>query len=177
MRVPAIIFAMLLLSMTSYAGDWEHAPKSSDYAVGEVFKGKPAPVKLSKPKDRMYRTALRREAKEGPNFAGYYRMVVVGCGLDSFFLAVVDSRTGDVYWPPFECITLAGGFGIPLPEGKGDRPNPAFRLNSSLFVIAGVEDSLDATPEDRSIQFWAFDKGKFKLVYSIPAAWEPLKDP
>jgi hypothetical protein len=177
MRTTTTILAFLVLSMASYAGDWEHTPKSSDYAVREVFKGKPAPVKLSNPRDRMYRTVLRTEAKKGPDFAGHYRMVVVGCGLDSFFLAVVDAHTGDVYWPPFGCITLAGGFDIPLPEGKGDKPNPAFRLNSRLFVIVGVEDTIDAKAEDRSAQFWVFDQGKFKSVYSIPAAWEPEKDP
>jgi len=177
-RIATIVLISLVLITTSYAGDWEHAPKSADYAVTEVFNGKPSPVKLLKKRDRMYRTVLRNQAKDGPNFAGHYTMVVEGCGLDSFLVAVVDAKTGDVYWPPFHCITLAGGFGIPFPEGKGDRPpNPAFRLDSKLFVVAGVEDSEHAKSQDRSVQFWVFDRGKFELIYSIPAPWEPLKNP
>lgn len=156
---------------TLHAGDWEHAPKSSDYAVREVFHGKLAAVKISKPEDRLYRTALREQAKKGPNFAGHYRMAAIGCGLDSFFIAVIDNKTGKVYWPPFGCISLAGGFGIPLPEGMGDKPNPAFNIHSRLFCIVGVENREDVKSEDRSAQLWVFDKGKFRLVYSIPAKW------
>ena len=111
-----IILAFLALATALSAGDWEHAPKSSDYVVKEVFSGKPAPVKISNQRDRTYRTILRDQAKDGPNFAGHYTMVVEGCGLDSLFVAVVDSKTGNVYWPPFRCISLAGGFDIPLPE-------------------------------------------------------------
>ena len=160
-----------MVGTTLHAGDWEHAPKSSDYAVKEVFKGTLAEVKILKPEDRLYRTILRKQAKKGPNFAGHYRMAAIGCGFDSFFIAVIDNQTGKVYWPPFGCISLAGGFGIPLPEGKGDKPNPAFHVNSRLFVFIGVENREDVKPEDRAAQFWVFDKGKFRLVYSIPAKW------
>ena len=100
-------------------------------------------------------------------------MAVIGCGMDSFFIAVVDARTGRIYWPPFGCITLTGGFEIPLPDGVGDQPNPAFRLDSRLFLIVGIETKEDAKPEDRAVQFWVFDGERFTLVYSIPA---PIED-
>jgi hypothetical protein len=162
--------AVLLAAARPPAGDWAHAPKPSDYPAPAAFKGKPAAVELSSPRARQFRTVLGRGAKEGPNFAGHYTMVVWGCGLDSFSLAVVDARTGHVFFPPFSCTTLAGGFGLPK-EVAPENANPAFRVDSRLFVVVGVEDSPTAEPEGRSVQFWVFDKGRFTLVYWIPAPW------
>ena len=163
---------LLLTASPAFAGDWTHAPQPEDYAVHENFADKPAPVVLVSAKDRLFRTALRRQAKEGPNFAGHYTMAVIGCGMDSFFVAVIDEKTGRIFWPPFGCITLAGGFGIPLPEGKGDGPNPAFRIDSRLFLTVGIEDKEEADPKDRAVQFWVFDSGRFSHVYSIPAPFQ-----
>ena len=156
------------------AQDWQHAPKPEDYSVKEVYKGKIASVILDTKKARMFRTVLRQGAKEGPNFAGQYIMVAWGCGLGSFELAVIDAKTGRVYFPPFGCITLAGG--IDLPIYGGDMPNPGFRLDSKLFIIVGIEDKADAKPSDRATKFYVFDKGKFKLVYSIPAPLQAEED-
>ena len=167
----ASLFAMLLVP-ESNAQDWEHAPKSEDFAVTKFFTGKPAPVVLETKKARLYRTVIREGASEGPNFAGHYTVVAWGCGMDSFELAVVDAVSGKIFFPPFECVTLAGGFGLPLPEGRGLR-NPAYRIDSRLLVVVGVEDSEKAKPEDRAARFFVFEKGKFNLVYTIPA---PFKD-
>jgi hypothetical protein len=158
---------LFLCRDTCLAQDWNHAPKPQDYSVKEVYKGKIAPVILDTKKARMFRTVLRQGAKAGPNFAGHYTMVAWGCGLGSFELAIIDAKTGRVYFPPFGCITLAGG--IDLPIYGGNTPNPGFRLDSKLFVILGIEDKADANPGDRAAKFYVFDKGKFKLVYSIPA--------
>lgn len=173
MRLRSLACFVTLTASSAFGGDWEHVPRSENYAVHEKFIGTPAPVALSSAKDKRFRTVLRQQAKEGPNFAGHYTMVVVGCGMDSFFVAVVDAKTGLVYWPPFGCITLAGGFGIPLSEGKVKTQNPAFRIDSRLFLTVGIEDKEDAELKDRAVQFWVFDNGHFSLSYSIPA---PLQD-
>lgn len=107
-------------------------------------------------------------ASKGPDFAGHYTVVVWGCGADSFSLAVVDARNGKVYFPPFRCITLAGGYDALLIEGK-EVDNPAYRKDSALLIFAGVEDTPSANPRNRSVQFWLFQDNRFRLVHSIPA--------
>ncbi len=168
MKTSILGIVLLVLSAGVQAGDWERAPKFSDFPAKTMFKGKPAPVRIEGRKARMFRTVLRQGAKEGPNFAGHYTVVVWGCGADSFSLAVVDARNGKVYFPPFGCITLAGGYDALSIEGK-EADNPAYRRESDLLIFAGAEDTPSLKPEDRSVQFWVFRNGRFDLVYSIPA--------
>ena len=133
-----------------------------------MFKGRPAAVRIEGRKARMFRSVLRDGAKNGPDFAGHYTVVVWGCGADSFSLAIVDARNGKVYFPPFSCITLAGGYDALSIEGK-EADNPSYRQNSNLLVFAGVEDKPSLNPKDRLVQFWVFKGDHFELVYSIPA--------
>jgi hypothetical protein len=62
---------------------------------------------------------LREGAKQGPNFAGHYTVVMWGCGSDCMEVAVVDAKTGHVYFVPF---TVS-------PSMEAD-----YRSNSRLFV-------------------------------------------
>jgi hypothetical protein len=162
------LFMLVLVSTLCTAQHWEHAPKPEDYLVSESFTGTPRPPVLTTKKAKLYRTVLRQGASQGPNFAGHYTVVAWGCGMDSFELAVVDAKTGTIHFPPFGCLTLAGGFGLPTPE-RASVTNPAYRTDSKLLVVVGVEDSDTATPEARAAKFYVFDKGQFRLVYSIPA--------
>jgi hypothetical protein len=167
MGMPSLVVALLLLTArASLAGDWEHAPKPEDYAVHETFQGKPASPKLESPTARLFRTRIREGAKAGPNFAGHFTVVTWGCGLDAFYLVVVNAKTGEVYLPPFGCMALAGGFDLPVPDPL---PNPAYRLDSRLLVVVGLEDGKDEPLSNRAVRFYSFTNGKFKFVYSIPA--------
>lgn len=167
-----LFLIVTVAAFPAMAGDWKHAPKPGDYAVHEHFDGRPAEVKLSSAKDKRYKTMLRRHAKNGPNFAGHFTLIAIGCGLDSFFIAVIDAKTGVVHWPPFGCITLAGGFELPGNPNSEPLRNPTFRIDSRLFVVVGIEDRETADPEDRAATFWVFDKGTFTRVYSIPVPFE-----
>jgi hypothetical protein len=167
------IAAVLLVighSANGRASNCDHIPRPADYPAKAIAKRKPAAVRLDSQRARRFRTVLRAGSREGPNFAGHYTVVVWGCGLDSFELAVVDAVDGRVYFPPFGCITLAGGFGLPPPEGTEPVPNPAYRLDSKVLVTIGVDDSEDAEDSDRTAKFWAFENGRFRLVCSVPAA-------
>jgi hypothetical protein len=48
--------------------------------VRDICKGKPALPQLGDPDARLYKTAIRRGAASGPNFAGEYTVVGHGCG-------------------------------------------------------------------------------------------------
>src|SRR5207248_4159898 len=47
----------------------ERLPGFEAYPVTDIFKGPPAPPKLRRPADRLFRTTLREGAARGPNFA------------------------------------------------------------------------------------------------------------
>jgi hypothetical protein len=68
-----------------------------DYRVAHaaLSRRRPAAVDLASAEyGRMYRTKLREGAAAGPNFAGYYTVVMWGCGTGCQVVAVVDARTG-----------------------------------------------------------------------------------
>jgi hypothetical protein len=45
---------------------------------------------------------LREGARKGPNFAGHFTITYWGCGAtDCATLAIIDARTGRVYFAPF----------------------------------------------------------------------------
>ena len=139
------------------AQDLSKAPKPADYPARDIYTGKPAPVILASKRARMYRTVLKEGARKGPNFAGHYTLVAWGCGLGAFSMAVIDARTGRVSFPPFNCVDGAD-FGLPLVD---KRNNPAFRLDSKLFVFVGSRDEEERT----AMYFYVFDKYRFKLVH------------
>ena len=98
-------------------------PRFEDFGVSSVFRGKPAPVDLSgNPKARTFRTKLTEGAKEGPNFAGHYTAVSWHCGTECQAVAVIDAKTGQVYFAPFSTSE-----------------DSEFRVNSMLFIANSPE--------------------------------------
>jgi len=121
-KVTQILFISILLWSLPGVAYAQHTrfPRFQDYPVSENFKGKPAPANLrSHPKAPLFRTKLREGAKTGPNFAGHYTLLMWGCGTDCMAVAVIDAKTGRVYFAPFTVSVSM----------KGD-----FRIDSRLFI-------------------------------------------
>jgi hypothetical protein len=94
-------------------------PEFGDYAVANIYRGIPARVNLSTAANaRYYRTRLREGAAKGSNFAGHYTIITWGCGSDCYDIAVVDVRTGRVWFAPF-----TGAIDV------------SFRRNSRLLIV------------------------------------------
>lgn len=51
------------------------------------------------PDTRRFRTVLREALAEGVDFAGHYIIASWGCGTSCLVNAIIDARTGNVYWP------------------------------------------------------------------------------
>jgi hypothetical protein len=131
--VSCLIFTSLVL-FTLPAYGQRKPPRPEDYHVlkSEMYKSTPTSVVLNSKRARLYRTVLREGTKKGPNFAGHFTIVTWGAGLGVFSVAVVDARTGKVYFPPFREIGNTG-YGMPFVD-KGD--NPARHGTVCLFVRA-----------------------------------------
>lgn len=71
-------------------------PIPKEFAVSAVFSGR---TKLPdfRGRDREYnnfRTRIRDGMKDGPNFAGHYTVIQIGCGTGCSFVIVADNKTG-----------------------------------------------------------------------------------
>lgn len=76
---------------------------------------------------RMFRTRVTDAIKMGPNFAGHYAIVQMGCGTDCVFTLLADVATGKVYNFP-----LGGDAYMSL--------DLKYRLQSSLIIARWVQN-------------------------------------
>ena len=104
----------------------------TDYSVTDLFRGTPVPPVPSSRKARMFRTQLRRQAATGPNFAGHFTLVRFGCGAGCVTGAVVDARSGRVWFPRFRVEDALERDGRISVHHSVD-----FRLKSELVVACG----------------------------------------
>jgi hypothetical protein len=96
----------------------------------------------SNPIAKTYRTVLRREMAEGPNYAGHYRVAIWGCGASCAMFAVVNLKTGNVitangFTTVIGAHLLADDF---LPGTKSDGWGFRYENGSSLLVVLGEID-------------------------------------
>lgn len=131
-------------------------PRFEDFPVSVEFRSKPARVDLSShPEARTFRTKLREGAKEGPNFAGHYTVVSWHCGTECQAVAIVDAKTGRVYFAPFSTS-----------EGS------EFRIDSALF-IANSPEAIKRRKQDpmtdpewcRDSYYYRWENSHFVLIY------------
>ena len=73
----------------------KQVPSFATYQVSSAETRESATLDLkSNPIARTYRTVLKGEMAEGPNFAGHNRVAVWGCGSSCAMFAVVNLKTG-----------------------------------------------------------------------------------
>lgn len=131
-------------------------PRFKDYPVSERYSGQNAPLVLKRD-DMMFRTRLREAAKAKPNFAGHYILTAWGCGAQCLIGAVIDAKTGMVYWFPH--TTCCWG------TDADEKFEPIeFRLNSSLVVFSGLRNEKEG---DDGAHFYKFDGGRFVHLRSV----------
>jgi hypothetical protein len=135
-------------------------PAFGDFPVREVFRGTPAVPILATPEARKFRTELTRQAAQGPNFAGFYTFARWGCGAGCVTGAIIDARTGQVWFPSFrveDLITAPGK--ITLHHGVGAE------LDSELVIAEGVINEQGAGTayfrwHDNALKLIRFDRLK-----------------
>lgn len=137
----------------------EHKVKVSKITPKKInFRGDPQPWK--------YRTRLREANKEGINFAGHYIIASWGCGTGCSIGAIIDAKTGEVFFPD----ELAGGFGIETghPEESLDKyGNFEYKPESNLLVLNGWGG------EKNGVRYLLWENNQFRLKKFIPI---PLHD-
>ncbi len=104
--IKAILLSVVLLASAVTL------PSFDEFPAKEIFKGKPTKINLKSHKEaRKYRTALTEGVQEGPNFAGHYTVVGIGCGSGCEIITVVDANNGKVFFPKQHRRSAAQGIG------------------------------------------------------------------
>ena len=136
-------------------------PRFEDYPAGEIYRGPIAPVVLDTKRARLFRGRLREGSRQGPNFAGHYTVVFWGCGTGCAQVAVVDAKTGRIYWPPLAYTDIPDS-----PEESEDKAAFAtrhrnFRPGSKLLVLTRARyDGRGGY----TAYYYLFDKNRFRLL-------------
>ncbi|MDQ3818749.1 MAG: hypothetical protein M3362_13865 [Acidobacteriota bacterium] len=133
MKIKILLLAGALSAFSS-VGLGQSVPTFNQYSV-KAEKVRNVQVNLRSHKDaRLFRTNLRRAAKKGVNFAGHYILTGWGCGTNCADYAIIDARSGRVFFPR----ELAGaGFGFcDLPD---DAEPIVFRPDSRLVILSGFK--------------------------------------
>lgn len=141
-------------------------PQFKDYSA-DVYAGKFGTVNLKSHKlGRMYRTSLRDSAKDGITFAGHYNIARIGCGTACFIAAIIDARTGNVYFP-----TEFYGWGVALGEWAGDEDPLQYKADSTLLRVMGAPNLSMKDPGnhgENGLYYYEWKNNKLKLVKFIP---------
>ncbi len=123
----SVLFSVFVSHAMAAPSKQMSTPQFADYSsLGQVYKGKPAPVVLRSQDDRYFRTRLRNSSKEPSNFAGEYSLAIWGCGTSCLMGAAVHLKTGNVIFMPG---TISNW------QGEGDSLN--FQLKSRLLIASG----------------------------------------
>ena len=77
------------------------APKESalrfvDFKPAAIYSGKAVFPGPGNPLAKMYRTRVRNGLKDGPNFAGRYSLIEVGCGTSCKIVLLIDASSGEM---------------------------------------------------------------------------------
>ena len=139
------IFFLVFLGQISGSGI--SLPVFENFPSSGTFKGKPARVDFRNNSDALrFRTRLTQDAAKGPNFAGHYTIIMWHCGTNCQTVALVDAKTGQVYFP----------LSFPTAEGV------CFRLNSNLLITDPIDsefvkDYPGTIPEWLTTRFFSWD--------------------
>jgi hypothetical protein len=119
----------------------------------------------SNPIARMYRTVLRQEVAQGPNFAGHYGVAIWGCGSSCAMFAVVNLNTGRVITPERFSATSTVYFYVTefFHDSRSENEVFGFRKNSRLLIVLG---DLDEDESREGAFYFVLDHERLRLVHS-----------
>jgi hypothetical protein len=133
-------------------------PRFSDYPATDTSQGRNAPLVLSTARDRQFKTFLKENAIQPPNFAGHYILATMGCGTQCAQAALIDASTGLVYWFP-ETIN-------PIDmNDSGDDSLIKFRSDSKLIIFPTIKEA--ESTDYGYLRHYVFENNRFYLVYSV----------
>jgi hypothetical protein len=137
-----------------------------DYPVTEIYKGKVAPLKLTrKEKESVFGEKLQYTIENYPeiDFAGHYIVTTWSCGMWCDWSAIIDAKTGKVYsWNGMtsHCYPwLDKDFAC-----NENFSNVEHRIDSKLIVFFGYKN---VEAGSRGFHSYKFENGRFIHLKSV----------
>ncbi|HEX8735472.1 MAG TPA: hypothetical protein VF721_09130 [Pyrinomonadaceae bacterium] len=160
MKIRCLLLTVLFLAVASVGLAQSKTPTFKQYSA-KVEKIRNVNVNLrSHKRANMFRTNLRNAAKEGVNFAGHFILTTWGCGTNCSQSAIIDARSGRVFFPD----ELEGaGFGFC--ELPADVEPLVYKPESRLLVLNGFKGGdLDKENGRCGIYYLEWTGAAFKQV-------------
>jgi len=138
-------------------------PTFEQYRVAVDSNIRPARPKLITKMARLFRTGIRSQAATGPDFAGHYTIALLGCGSPCRRYAIVDSLTGNVYFPKELDVIWTSPWrdGDPL----ANQDPFQYRKDSRLLIIVGSGNMNAAHRKGK--YFYQWKNNKLRLIAAI----------
>jgi hypothetical protein len=124
---------------------------------------KPVPPDVRRGTPHLYRTVIRQEAKQAPDFAGNYILIRIGCGAATVCPAILDANTGTVFFPPKLRVASA----LLLDTGDTDVDTLNYRQNSRLLIVFGTPNE---NPKNDGMSYYLWRSDKLTLIRFVPTA-------
>ena len=113
-----------------------------------------------------FRTRLREALRGQVNFAGRYILTGWGCGTGCSYGAIIDARTGRVYFPD-ELVGVAVWYG----SGADVFPDTyTYRKNSRLLIIKGTPGPMEDGDSEHKQGTYYYDwrAKRLRLIKFVP---------
>lgn len=162
-----LLFALVLITLHSGAGFGQTAKplRFEDFAAKVETPKKKTPNLSSHKEARLFRTNLRRAAKGGVNFAGRYALTYWGCGSGCGVGALVDLRTGRVFFPgPLQGVQGEEWPNTQIPLG--------FRNNSRLLILNGYEPNNHGNSERYGNHYYVWNGSMLRKIKFVRRSLE-----
>ncbi len=155
------IILTTLISMLLFTAANAQTPTFAKYAA-KVETATAKKIKTAGNKDANdFRTTLRKSLKSGVNFGGHYTLSFMGCGTGCLITAIIDAKTGDVYFPD-RLFGTAHGY------GEIDKKDTLeYRKNSRLIIVNGYPSTGkrdDTQLEDYGQYYYEWTGTELKLI-------------
>lgn len=143
MRPYVVVGLLLLGGFCRSAFGQQKPPRFQDFPVAEPPYHGPRVAPKLRPGTTAwtFRTRIREAAAQAPNVAGHYILAAWGCGAECLSYAVIDVKTGTVWFGDQTvcCWYEVGGATCCGVTGPDEAFEPVdFRLNSRLVVLTGL---------------------------------------
>lgn len=150
----ALIFAGLLICCNERIFAQKKTPRFENYPAAKIYKSKIASLKL-KDDDELWRDRFQWAIdNQKVNFAGHYVVTTWSCGSTCLLGAVIDAKTGRVFWWDVEL--------------NWDAEKPVeYRSDSGLIILSGCRR------DNTGKHYFKIKNGRFVHLRSVLSKKRP----
>ena len=164
-----VALSLIFIAIAVCIGFAQTTPKFAAFpATVEKARAKAIDFKKN-PDARSFRTRLSEALHRGVNFAGHYVVAGWGCGTGCISGAIIDARTGNVFWPE-----QFNAMGVLYSEGEYANEPVAYRKNSRMLVISGIPGQAkdDAPDKPSGIYYYEWKNNRLRQIKFVAKTME-----